>query len=101
MLDGVLRWVADCMTVKSDINSKVQPVKPDRLKFSKRIDGVVTAIMGTGHAMVDDNTQSAYAERRLSEGFFIELYPAPRSRSPKSQQLQSWFSSKRQSAPSR
>ena len=41
----VLRWMADCMTVKSDINSNVRPVKPDRLKSSKRIDGIVAAIM--------------------------------------------------------
>jgi phage terminase large subunit-like protein len=61
----VLRWMADCMTVKTDINGNVRPVKPDRLKSSKRIDGIVAAIMGIGRAMVADNSQSVYEERGL------------------------------------
>ena len=62
----MLRWMADCMTVKSDINGNVRPVKPDRLKSSKRIDGMVAAIMGMGRAMVDErSTSSVYEERGL------------------------------------
>ena len=47
----VLRWMADCMTVKQDIYGNVRPVKPDRLKSTKRIDGIVAAVMGIGRAM--------------------------------------------------
>ena len=62
----VLRWMADCMTVKSDINGNVRPVKPDRLKSSKRIDGMVAAIMGMGRAIVDDlQTPSVYEGRGI------------------------------------
>jgi phage terminase large subunit-like protein len=61
----VLRWMADCMTVKSDLNGNVRPVKPDRLKNSKRIDGIVAAIMGMARAMVADNSRSVYMDRGL------------------------------------
>jgi hypothetical protein len=44
----------------------MRPVKPDRLKSSKRIDGMVAAIMGMGRAMVDEPpTPSVYEERGL------------------------------------
>jgi len=59
----VLRWMADCMTVKSDINGNVRPVKPDRLKTSKRIDGIVALVMAMSRAMVDDSKPSVYDER--------------------------------------
>lgn len=51
----VLRWMADCMTIKSDINGNVRPVKPDRLKSSKRIDGMVAAVMAIGRVIRNDN----------------------------------------------
>ncbi len=41
----VLRWMADCCTVKSDTRANIFPVKPDLQKSSKRIDGVIAAIM--------------------------------------------------------
>lgn len=43
----VLRWMADCVAVKQDPAGNIKPVKPDRLKSSKRIDGIVAAIMST------------------------------------------------------
>jgi phage terminase large subunit-like protein len=61
----VLRWMADCMTVKQDSNGNVRPVKPDRLKHSKRIDGVVAGVMGIARAMVRGGEQrrSVYESR--------------------------------------
>jgi phage terminase large subunit-like protein len=56
----VLRWIADCMTVKQDVNGNVRPVKPERLKSSKRIDGMVALIMAMNRAMTDDSPQSIY-----------------------------------------
>ena len=56
----VLRWMADCMTVRSDINGNVRPVKPDRLKNSKRIDGIVALILGLSRATVDESDTITY-----------------------------------------
>jgi hypothetical protein len=55
-----LRWMADCMTVKEDVNGNVRPVKPERLKSSKRIDGMVALIMAMSRAMNDDSPRSIY-----------------------------------------
>lgn len=41
----VMRWNVDCCAVKPDANENIKPVKPDRQKGSKRIDGVVALIM--------------------------------------------------------
>ena len=48
------------MTVKQDLNGNVRPVKPERLKSSKRIDGMVALIMAMSRAMTDDSPQSIY-----------------------------------------
>ncbi len=47
----VLRWMADCVTVKQDPAGNIKPVKPDRRKSSKRIDGIVALIMAVDRAM--------------------------------------------------
>ena len=47
----VLRWMADCMTVKQDPAGNIKPVKPDRRKSSKRIDGIVALIMAIDRAI--------------------------------------------------
>ena len=57
----VLRWMADCMTVRQDLNGNVRPVKPNRLKSPKRIDGIVAAVMGIGRAMVHGYDDGQYA----------------------------------------
>lgn len=41
----VLRWNVDCTTVDQDAAGNIKPVKPNRQKGSKRIDGVVALIM--------------------------------------------------------
>ena len=48
------------MTVKQDVNGNVRPVKPERLKSSKRIDGMVALIMAMSRAMTDDSPPSIY-----------------------------------------
>lgn len=40
----VLRWMADSLHVRSDDNDNVRPVKPDRHRSAKRIDGMVALI---------------------------------------------------------
>lgn len=55
----VLRWNLDCVTVKADANANLRPIKPDRLKSSKRIDGVVALLMALWRQMcAEDNTIS-------------------------------------------
>jgi phage terminase large subunit-like protein len=56
----VLRWMADCVEVRQDDNGNIKPVKPDRVKSAKRIDGIVALIM---------------AERELIAGLAEESSP--------------------------
>ena len=48
----ILRWMMDCTTVKNDHIDNIRPVKPERLKTTKRIDGIVATIMGIGRMSV-------------------------------------------------
>lgn len=48
----ILRWNADCMSVKRNNEGEIMPVKPERARSGKRIDGIVAAIMATGRALV-------------------------------------------------
>jgi len=47
----VLRWMADCVTVKQDPAGNIKPVKPDRRTSGKRIDGIVALVMGLDRAI--------------------------------------------------
>jgi phage terminase large subunit-like protein len=51
----ILRWMADCVMVKQDASGMVRPVKPERMKSSKRIDGIVAALMGMSRVIVQPN----------------------------------------------
>lgn len=44
----VLRWMVDCVSIRSDASGNICPVKPDRLKSEKRIDGIAALCMGLG-----------------------------------------------------
>ena len=61
----VLRWMADSVTVKQDPAGNLKPVKPDRRKSSKRIDGIVAMIMGLDRAIRHKENISVYEERGL------------------------------------
>lgn len=41
----ILRWMIDCTAIQRDTFDRISPVKPDRDKSSKRIDGVVAGVM--------------------------------------------------------
>ena len=60
----VLRWMADCVTVKQDPAGNIKPVKPDRRTSGKRIDGIVALIMGVDRA-IRYQGESVYNERGL------------------------------------
>lgn len=48
----VARWMASCVTFETDAAENIKPVKPDRRKSTKRIDGIVALIMALGRAGV-------------------------------------------------
>lgn len=47
----LLRWNIDCCSVSQDPAGNIKPVKPDRRKNTKRIDGVVAMVMAAGAHM--------------------------------------------------
>ena len=47
----ILSWNMNCVRVKSDGNDNIRPVKPDRFKEQKRIDGAVALILALSRAM--------------------------------------------------
>lgn len=47
----VLRWMASCVEAKTDGSDNIKPIKPDRNKSGKRIDGIVAGIMAKGIRM--------------------------------------------------
>lgn len=49
----VMRWMADCVEIRTDDNGNIKPVKPDRVKSAKRIDGWVAAIMAEREDMAE------------------------------------------------
>lgn len=64
--DPVLRWNIDSLEVKRDASDNERPVKPDRKKSGKRIDGAVALIMALDGAMRRGKIRrSAYEERGL------------------------------------
>jgi phage terminase large subunit-like protein len=57
----VLRWMMDCTAIKQDPAGNIKPVKPDRQKTNKRIDGIVATIMGIDRCMRHQEQTSVYA----------------------------------------
>lgn len=47
----VLNWMASCLQLKYDDKDNCQPVKPRRLKATKRIDGMQAIVTGLARAM--------------------------------------------------
>lgn len=48
----VLRWNADCVEIRTDEGGNVKPVKPERQKSSKRIDGMAAAVNAMSRLML-------------------------------------------------
>lgn len=47
----VLAWNMRCVRARSDENDNIKPVKPDRQKSGKRIDGAVALVLAASRAM--------------------------------------------------
>jgi phage terminase large subunit-like protein len=59
----VMTWMIACTDVKSDRQDNIMPMKPERQKSGKRIDGVVAAIMALDRAMRHEDAVSVYEQR--------------------------------------
>jgi len=60
----ILRWMMDCTSVAQDAAGNIKPVKPDRGKSSKRIDGIAAMATGFARFIVQPiETQSVYDTR--------------------------------------
>jgi phage terminase large subunit-like protein len=53
----IARWMATCTQFEPDRRENICPVKPDRYRSIKRIDGIVTAIMAVGRLTVPKEQQ--------------------------------------------
>lgn len=59
----VMNWMVACTEVYRDANANIKPVKPDRAKSEKRIDGVIASIMALDRAVKGDSGESIYEYR--------------------------------------
>lgn len=54
----ILRWMMACTEVKSDRQGNIMPMKPQRDRNGKRIDGIVAAIMAAYRAVIHSEDSS-------------------------------------------
>lgn len=64
MPNECLDWQAECVSVAQDPAGNVKPVKPDKRRHAKRIDGIVALIMGLSRAMLHSASVAAQAKAR-------------------------------------
>lgn len=57
----VLRWMADCLTVSQDPAGNIKPVKVERHRSSKRIDGMVALVMALDRLMRNSGPAPSYS----------------------------------------
>lgn len=58
----VLRWCADNLVMKIDVNENVQPAKD---KSTEKIDGMVALIMANGRALFVEKKRSRYSDKEV------------------------------------
>ena len=61
----VLNWMASCLQLQYDHKDNCQPSKPERMKSSKRIDGIQAIVTALARALVAGNTASIYETRGM------------------------------------
>jgi phage terminase large subunit-like protein len=59
----VITWMVSCVEIKTDPAGNIKPVKPDRNRTGKRIDGVITTIMSLDRAVHGSMSGSVYERR--------------------------------------
>lgn len=60
----VLNWNAACLALQGDRKDNVQPAKPERMKSSKRIDGISATINALSVSISDETRWFSYAGLR-------------------------------------
>lgn len=60
----IMDFMVDCVTATQDAEERIRPVKPERFKSGKRIDGVVSLIMAFDRALRTGPGDSSYIESR-------------------------------------
>lgn len=69
IIDGgnpVMSWMISCTEIKVDASGQIKPIKPDRTKSGKRIDGVIASIMAVDRAVVGDEATIIHEEIGIS-----------------------------------
>jgi len=61
----VMTWMVSCTEIKYGEGDLIKPVKPDRKKTGKRIDGVIASVMALGRATMGTDTGSVYERQEL------------------------------------
>jgi len=62
----VFNWMASCLQLQYDHKDNCQPSKPERMKSSKRIDGIQAAVTALSRALVaPSNNASVYETRGI------------------------------------
>lgn len=64
----VLNWMAACLQLQYDHKDNCQPTKPERLKSSKRIDGIQAVVTGLSRALVAESNTVTYTGLRSVNG---------------------------------
>lgn len=62
----VLEWMGRCTDVAHDPAGNIKPVKPDRKKSAKRIDGIVASIMAIGRLIATQKPDEGSMDTFLS-----------------------------------
>jgi len=61
----IMNWMISCTDILSDPAGNIKPIKPDRDKSGKRIDGVISSIMALDRAVKNENEGSIYENRGI------------------------------------
>ena len=63
----VMRWMADSLEVRKDVDGNLKPAKPDRRTASHRIDGMAALVTAMSRALSQPQPKrSAYEDRGLT-----------------------------------
>lgn len=60
----VLNWMAGCLQLQYDHKDNCQPIKPERLKSTKRIDGIAATVTALSRALVGESKTYTYSGLR-------------------------------------
>lgn len=59
----VTRWMLSNLSIRTDAEGNIKPVKPDHENSTKKIDGMVSIILGLARAVLHGDDSSIYEER--------------------------------------